>query len=193
MAFTNYDSKEINCKVVYFGAEGAGKTTNLRSVFSSTSSEVRSGLMDFSDEVEPTPYFDFLPVSLGYVNDFHVKMHLYTLPNNPLYPTTRSVILKGIDGYVFVADSRMESMLANLEAMRETQRILTAEGLPALEIPRVVQYNKRDLPDAIPVGVLRREINSYGVPDVEAVAKHSQGTLETLQEMAKLVLRQLKS
>lgn len=189
MAFTNYESKEINCKVVYFGPQGSGKTSNLRAVFSDTSSEVRSGILEFGDKVSSTQYFDFLPISLGYVQDFHVKMHLYTLPNNSLYETTRSVILKGMDGYVFVADSSMEALMSNLDAYRETQDILAQEGMAPLEMPRVIQYNKRDLPDAIPVGALRREINLQGAPDIEAIAKNSQGTLETLQEMAKLILQ----
>ena len=189
MAFTNYESKEINCKVVYFGAPGAGKTTNLRSIFSDTSSEVQSGLLEFDDVVAPTRYFDFLPISLGYIQDFHVKMHLYTLPNNTLYETTRSVILKGMDGYVFVADSSMEAMINNLDAHQQTQSILRHEGIEPLEIPRVFQYNKRDLADAVPVGVLRRELNVHGAPDIECIAKNSQGTLETLQQMAKLILQ----
>lgn len=189
MAFTNYESKEINCKVVYFGAPGSGKTTNLRSIFSDTSSEVQSGLLEFDDVVAPTRYFDFLPISLGYIQDFHVKMHLYTLPNNTLYETTRSVILKGMDGYVFVADSSMEAMINNLDAHQQTQATLRHEGIEPLEIPRVFQYNKRDLADAVPVGVLRRELNVHGAPDIECIAKNSQGTLETLQQMAKLILQ----
>jgi signal recognition particle receptor subunit beta len=191
MAFTNFDTKEINCKVLYFGAPGAGKTANLRSIFGNTSAEVRSGLLELDAEPQPTKFFDFLPVSLGHVKDFHLKLHLFTLPLNSLYESVGSVILKGIDGFVFVADSRVEAMADNVDCLLAARRILTEEGHNLAEMPRVIQYNKRDMADLVPVEVLRQELNPGLHPDHEAVATQSVGTMETLQAMAKQVIKRL--
>jgi len=191
MAFTNFDTKEINCKVIYFGPPGSGKTANLRSIYASTSSEVRSGMLELSDPGGSTQFFDFLPISLGHFRDFHLKLHLFTIPTNSLYESVSSVILKGVDGYVFVADSRVESLADNLEALLVARRMLTDEGYNVAELPRVIQYNKRDLPEAVPTDVLRGELNSVGSPEIEAVAVKSVGTMETLQAMAKLVIKRL--
>lgn len=191
MAFTNFDTKEINCKVLFLGPRGAGKTENLRSIYKNTSAEVRSGLLELEDASGPTKFFDFLPISLGPVKDFHIKLHLYTLPTNSLYDSVRTVILKGVDGFVFVADSRVEAMADNVEAMISARRLLTEEGYNVSDMPRVVQYNKRDLPDVLPLDILRQELNPGGVPDQKSVATQSVGTMETLQAMAKLILRKL--
>ena len=145
MAFTNFDSKEINCKIVYFGAQGSGKTENLRSIYSSTSQDIQSGLLEFAQDELDRKFFDFLPVSLGHVNDFHVKLHLYTLPHNPLYETVSSVILKGIDGYVFVVDSRFDAMGENIEALLSAKKLLSQDGSNPNDLPLVIQYNKRDV------------------------------------------------
>ncbi len=191
MAFTNFDTKEINCKVLYLGPRGAGKTENLRSIYKSTSAEVRSGLLELEDAAGPTRFFDFLPISLGHVRDFHIKLHLYTLPTNSLYDSVASVILKGVDGFVYVADSRVEAMADNVESLQAARKLLAEEGLNVADMPRVVQYNKRDLPDVLPLEILRQELNPGGVPDQKAVASQSVGTMETLQAMAKLILRKL--
>src|SRR5689334_9361348 len=113
MAFTNFDTKEINCKIIYFGSRGAGKTENMRSILANTSMEVKSGLLELDEGSGPTRFFDFLPISLGHVKDFHLKLHLFTLPANPLYESVSSVILKGVDGFVYIADSRVEAMADN--------------------------------------------------------------------------------
>ncbi len=192
MAFTNFDTKEINCKILFFGARGSGKTENLRSIFKNTSAEVKSGLLELDDAGQgPTKFFDFLPVSLGPVKDFHLKLHLFTLPANPLYESVTSVIMKGIDGFVFVADSRVESMADNVEGLIAARRLLTEEGYNVADMPRVIQYNKRDLNDLVPVEVLRQELNPGNVPDHKAVATQGIGTMETLQSMAKLVLKKI--
>lgn len=191
MAFTNFETKEINCKVLYFGARSAGKTENLRSIYRNTSAEVRSGLLELEEVAGPTKFFDFLPISLGHVKDFHLKLHLFTLPTNSLYESVSSVILKGVDGFVFIADSRVEAMADNVEGMAMARRLLTEEGLNVADMPRVIQYNKRDLPDLVPLEVLRQELNPGNVPDHKSVATQSLGTLETLQSMAKLVLRKI--
>lgn len=191
MAFTNFDTKEINCKIIYCGSRGSGKTENLRSVYRSTSAEVKSGLLELEESSGPTKFFDFLPISLGHVKDFHLKLHLFTLPTNSLYESVTSVILKGVDGFVYVADSRVESMADNVEGLIAIRRMLTEEGYNVADMPRVIQYNKRDLHDLVPLDVLRQELNPGNVPDHKAVATQGIGTMETLQSMATLVLRKI--
>jgi len=193
MAFTNFETKEINCKIIYFGPHGAGKTENLRSIYSNTSAEIRSGLLELNESKGATQFFDFLPVSMGFVKDFHLKLHLFTLPTNSLYESVSSVILKGVDGFVFVADSRVESMVYNVDSLTAAKRKLTEEGYNIAEMPRVIQYNKRDMNDLLPIDVLRAELNPGGVPDHEAVAMNSIGTMETLQTMAKSVIKKISS
>jgi signal recognition particle receptor subunit beta len=191
MAFTNFDTKEINCKIIYFGARGAGKTENLRSLYTNTSSEVRSGLLELDDLAGPTRFFDFLPISLGHVKDFHLKLHLFTLPTNSLYESVSSVILRGVDGFVYVADSRVEAMADSVDGLLAARRLLSEEGYNVADMPRVIQYNKRDLPDLVPLEVMRQELNPGNMPDQKSVATQSVGTMETLQAMAKLVLRRI--
>ncbi|MEY4632559.1 MAG: hypothetical protein RIQ81_2679 [Pseudomonadota bacterium] len=191
MAFTNFETREIHCKVVYFGPGGSGKTLNLKSIYSSTSSELKSGMMDMSGATGPTPFFDFLPVSLGTVKNHHVKLHLYTIPAHPLYETLTHTILKGLDAFVFVADSRMESMADNLDSLTQARHLLTDHGYNFTDLPRVIQYNKRDLEQLVPVDILREELNPAGFPDHEAIATRSIGTLETLQSVAKQIVSTL--
>ncbi len=191
MAFTNFETKEINCKVLYFGPPSAGKTASLRSIYSQTSPDVRSGLIELAEHTGPTQFFDFLPVSLGSIKDFHLKMHLYALPSHTLYATLPAVVLKGIDGYVFVADSRVDAMGENIVSLMAAKRLLSEEGYNASDLPRVIQYNKRDLPNTVPVEIMRQELNPGGAPDQESVAINSMGTMEALQAMAKQVLRRL--
>jgi len=194
MAFTNFDTKEINCKIIYFGAKNAGKTENLRSILSNTSTDVKSGLLELEEAPgvgTATRFFDFLPVSIGHVKDFHLKLHLFTLPANSLYESVNAVILKGVDGFVFVADSRVEAMADNVESLAEARRMLTDEGMNVADMPRVIQYNKRDLPDLIPLEIMRQELNPGNLLDAKAVATQSIGTMETLQAMAKQVLRKI--
>lgn len=191
MAFTNFDSKEINCKIVYFGCQGSGKTSNLRSIYSSTSQDIQSGLLEFETDEYDKKFFDFLPVSLGHVNDFHIKLHLYTLPHNPLYETVVSTILKGIDGFVFVVDSRFDSMGDNIEAFLHAKRLLSEDGLNPNDLPSVIQYNKRDVQGAVSIEKLRQEFNPLNTADCESIATEDQGTMDTVQKMAKLVLKKL--
>ena len=192
MAFTNFDTREINCKVIYFGPPGAGKTANLRSIFANTSSEVRAGLLEVGGEDDgASRFFDFLPISLGHIKDFHLKLHLFTVPSNSLYQSVSSVILKGVDGFVFVADSRIESLADNIDHYFQVRRMLTESGYNIADLPRVFQYNKRDLGEATPVDILRNELNPSRLPEQEAVAIKSLGTMETLQAMAKQVIKRL--
>ena len=191
MAFTNFETKEINCKIIYLGPRGAGKTANLKSIYGSTAIDARSGLIELEGGDGPTRFFDFLPISLGQVRDFHLKLHLFTLPVTSLYETVSSVILKGVDGFVFVADARVEAMADNVTALRDARRLLTDEGCNLADMPRVFQYNKTDLSDIFPVDILRAELNPGSLPDHKAIATQGIGTIETLQSMAKQVIKRL--
>lgn len=191
MAFTNFETKEINCKIIYFGPRAAGKTANLKALYSSTSTDARSGLIELEGEDGPTRFFDFLPISLGQVRDFHLKLHLFTLPMTSLYESVTSVILKGVDGFVFVADARVEAMADNVAALSDAHRLLIDEGSNVSDMPRVFQYNKTDLSDIIPVEILRAELNPGSLPDHKAIATQGVGTIETLQSMAKQVIKRL--
>lgn len=192
MAFTNFETKEIHCKVIYFGAPGSGKTANLKSIFTATSVEIQSGLLELHEVGGPTSFFDFLPLSLGQFRDFHLKLHLFTLPLNSLYLTVPSVILKGVDGYVFVADSRFECMADNVDYLNACRKTLIDEGYNTAELPRVIQYNKRDVPGAIPLDILRQELNSIGMPDFESIAVKGVGVMETLEGLAHLMTERME-
>ena len=191
MAFTNFETKEIHCKIVYFGPKGSGKTENLRSIFTQTSSDIKSGLLELKQDDSSTRYFDFLPLSLGQLGEFHVKMHLFTLPISSLYESTSSVILRGLDGFVFVADSRADSLVKNIEALDKCKKILLAEGYNVADLPRVIQYNKRDLPDIFPIDILREQLNPSGYPDVEASAINHVGITESLEAIAQQIMDKL--
>lgn len=191
MAFTNFETQEINCKILYGGPKGSGKTANLRSLLQKTSADVKTGVLELGDVPGPTQFFDFLPISLGQVNGFHLKLHLITLPQNSIYETLPGILVRGIDGIVFVADSRIESMVDNIEALVAMRRFLSEEGYSVADLPKVLQYNKRDLKDIAPLEVLRQELNPGRDPEIEAVALQNVGTLETLHAMARQTLLRL--
>ena len=193
MAFTNFETKEIHCKVIYFGCEHSGKTANLRSIFNSTSAEIQSGLLELHDDSGTTSYFDFLPLSMGQFKSFHLKVHLFTLPLNSLYETIPTVILKGVDGFVFVADSRIECLADNANHLSKCKKLLLDNGYSAGQIPKVIQYNKRDMPGIMPVEILRQELNPGGAPDFESVAIKGIGVIETLEGLAKLMTDKLEN
>ncbi|MDB2447067.1 gliding-motility protein MglA [bacterium] len=192
MAFTNFDTKEINCKILYLGTDGSGKSANFQKILEMTSPEVKSGLLELKPNGRTTQgFFEFLPISLGYVKDFHLKLHLYTLPQNSLYETVPSVILKGIDGFVFVADSTIEKLGVNITALEEAKRVLSSEGILPSAVPAVMQYNKRDLPSITPIEVLRAELNTARVPEIEASAHKGEGVMETLKLVSQQVIRNI--
>ena len=191
MAFTNFEAKEINCKIVYFGTHEAGKTENLRSILKATNPELKNGLLQLDHPNRTEKLFDFLPLSLGRVQDYHIKLHLFSLPQPCLFESVASVMLKGIDGFVFVADSRIEKLVENIEALKETERLMQEEGIPLFDLPRVLQYNKRDLKDIVPVDILARELNHTNAPEKEAVATQTVGTLETLELLTRQILQRL--
>jgi signal recognition particle receptor subunit beta len=192
VAFTNFETKDIHCKVIYFGAPSSGKSENLRSIFNQTSAEIKSGLLELRQEDGSTRYFDFLPLSIGELGEFHLKLHLFTLPVSSLYESTASVILNGVDGVVFIADSRPECLIENTDALAKCHRLLRDEGYNINDLPFVIQYNKRDLPGVMPTEILRREINRSGYPETEASALQGVGTLESLEAIIKQVVDRLE-
>ena len=192
MSFINYASRELNCKIVYYGPGLCGKTTNLQYIFNNTAEGAKGKMISLATETERTLFFDFLPLELGEIRGFKTRFHLYTVPGQVFYDASRKLILKGVDGVVYVADSQEERMDANLESLDNLRDNLTEQGYDLDKLPYVVQYNKRDLPGIVPVDELRRELNPTGVPDFEACAMTGEGVFETLKAVAKLVLTDLK-
>jgi signal recognition particle receptor subunit beta len=191
MSMINYASREINCKIVYYGPGLCGKTTNLEYVFNKVNPETRGKLISLATETERTLFFDFLPVDLGSVRGFKTRFHLYTVPGQVYYNASRRLILKGVDGVVFVADSKAERMDANIASLQNLYENLTEYGFDPEQLPMVIQYNKRDLPDAVGVEELRAQLNPGALPDFEAVATDGTGVFDTLKAVSKLVLKAL--
>jgi len=192
MSFINYASREINCKIVYYGPGLCGKTTNLQYVYQKTAPDAKGKMISLATETERTLFFDFLPLALGEIRGFKTRFHLYTVPGQVFYDASRKLILKGVDGVVFVADSQEERYDANIESMDNLRYNMTEQGYDLDKIPFIIQYNKRDLPNAMPVDELRRDLNTTGVPDFEACAATGEGVFETLKAVAKLILIDLK-
>ncbi|HUG15661.1 MAG TPA: ADP-ribosylation factor-like protein [Thermomicrobiales bacterium] len=187
----NYASREINCKLVYYGPGLGGKTTNLEYVYNKVSPETRGKLISLATEQERTLFFDFLPVDLGAIRGFKTRFHLYTVPGQVYYNASRRLILKGVDGLVFVADSQAERMDANIAALENLYENLSDYGYDPYQLPIVLQWNKRDMPNAVPVDELRRQLNPMGLPETEAVAVDGSGVFDTLKTVSKLVLKSL--
>ena len=192
MSFINYSSREINCKIVYYGPGLCGKTTNLQYIYNKTNPETKGKLISLSTETDRTLFFDFLPLSLGEIRGFKTRFHLYTVPGQVFYDASRKLILKGVDGVVFVADSQMERMEANIESVENLRVNLQEQGYQLEKLPYVIQYNKRDLPSAAPLDQLKTLLNPQGSTEFEAVATTGQGVFDTLKGVAKLVLTELK-
>ncbi len=192
MSFINYSSREINCKIVYYGPGLCGKTTNLQYIYNKTSPEAKGKMISLATETERTLFFDFLPLSLGEIRGFKTRFHLYTVPGQVFYDASRKLILKGVDGVVFVGDSQMERIEANIESLDNLRTNLADQGYNLDKLPYVVQYNKRDLPNVTPLEELRNLLNPTKVPEYEAVATNGQGVFDTLKAVAKLVLTELK-
>ncbi|MFQ6044903.1 MAG: ATP/GTP-binding protein [Gemmatimonadales bacterium] len=159
MSMINYASKEINCKLVYYGPGLGGKTTNLEHVYGKVSPDTRGKMVSLATETERTLFFDFLPVDLGTIKGFKTRFHLYTVPGQVYYNASRKLILKGVDGVVFVADSQIERMEANIESMQNLYDNMAEYGYDLTKIPFVIQYNKRDLPNAAPIKDLQAQLN----------------------------------
>ena len=192
MTFINYASREINCKIVYYGPGLCGKTTNLQHIYDSTAQEAKGKLISLATETDRTLFFDFMPLELGTVRGFKTRFHLYTVPGQVYYDASRKLILKGVDGVVFVADSQEERMDANIESLYNLEENLATQGYDLMKLPYVLQLNKRDLPNVIPMEDLAYELRKKDEPVFEAVAATGVGVFDTLKGVAKQVLTELR-
>jgi len=193
LSFINFAAREINCKIVYYGAGLGGKTTNLQVIYQKTADQQKGKMISLATETERTLFFDFLPLDLGSVRGFKTRIHLYTVPGQVFYDASRKLILRGVDGIVFVADSQEQRMDANVEALDNLMSNLKEHGYDFKKIPYVLQLNKRDLPNILPVDMLTTELRRKNEAVVEAVAFQGVGVFETLKEIAKQVLQELKA
>ena len=191
MTFINYAAREINCKIVYYGPGLCGKTTNLQYIYAKTKPEAKGQMISLETETERTLLFDFLPISLGTIRGFKTRFHLYTVPGQVYYNASRRLILKGVDGIIFIADSQRTRAEANIEAMHNLYENLESYGYDLSEIPFAIQYNKRDMPDSMSMEELRAQLNPMGVPDFEGVAIDGTGVFETLKSVSKAVVKNL--
>ena len=193
MTFINYASREINCKIVYYGPGLCGKTTNLQFIYEKTNPNAKGKLISLATETDRTLFFDFLPLGLGNVHGFKTRFHLYTVPGQVFYDASRKLILKGVDGVIFVADSQRERMDANVESLRNLEQNLKAQGYEIRSLPYVLQLNKRDLPSALPVEEMKAKLGLNNEPVLEAIAASDEGigVFDTLKAVAKLVLQDL--
>lgn len=192
MSFINYNAKEIHCKVVYYGPSLGGKTTNMQWIYAQTNPEMKSELEKSDTQTERTLFFDFLPIQMGDIQGFKTRLHLYTVPGQVVYDASRKLILKGLDGIIFVADSQKERMEENIESIKNLKINLDQQGYNIQEIPLVIQYNKRDLPNAASMGELRKALNLYNAPEFEATANTGVGVLESLKTVSKSIITVLK-
>jgi signal recognition particle receptor subunit beta len=192
LTFINYASREINCKIVYYGPGLGGKTTNLQYIYDSTAQQAKGKLISLATETDRTLFFDFLPLDLGTVRGFKTRFHLYTVPGQVFYDASRKLILKGVDGVVFVADSQRERMDANAESLFNLESNLKQHGYDLLKLPYVMQLNKRDLPNVVSVSDLRAELIRKDEPVFEGVANRGIGVFDTLKAVAKQVLMELR-
>lgn len=192
MSFINYASKEVNCKIIYFGPGLSGKTTNVQYIYEQTRSEQRGKLVTLSTENERTLFFDFLPLAVGDVRGYKTRFHLYTIPGQTFYEVSRQFILKGVDGVVFVADTQAERMEANIESFEALEKSLERQGYDLKKMPLVFQYNKRDMPGIVTLNELQATFNPAHRPHFEAVANRGEGVMETLQTVSQAIIYELK-
>ena len=192
MSFINFAAREINCKVVYYGPGLGGKTTNLQWIYDKTGDKSKGKMISLATETDRTLFFDFLPLDLGTVRGFRTRFHLYTVPGQVFYDASRKLILRGVDGVVFVADSQEQRMDANVEALDNLKENLVEHGYDLKTIPYVLQLNKRDLPNVLPVDDLKGELVTKSEPVFESVACQGTGVFETLKEVARQVFLELK-
>ncbi len=192
MSFINYNAKEIHCKVVYYGPSLGGKTTNIQWVYQKTAEDQKSKLVALNTDIERTLFFDFLPLNVGDIRGFQTRFHLYTVPGQVVYDASRKLILKGLDGVIFVADSQIERMDENLESLRNLEKNLEQQGYDIKEIPLLMQYNKRDLPNVASLAELRSALNPYNAPEIEGCASEGRGVFESLKTVSKSIINVLK-
>src|SRR5512143_3629027 len=192
MVLINYATKEIVAKIVYYGPGLCGKTTNLQQIFSRLNARKRGKMISLATEADRTLFFDFLPLELGVVQGFKVRFQLYTVPGQVFYSATRKLVLKGADAVIFVADSQVDVLGKNIESFEDMRQNLLENNLDPSNIPMVLQYNKRDLPNVLDVPTLDAKLNSRRLPRFEAVATEGAGVVETCKEVTRLLIRDLK-
>ncbi|MBC7458224.1 MAG: gliding-motility protein MglA [Bdellovibrionaceae bacterium] len=192
MSLFNYNAKEIHCKIVYYGPSLGGKTTNIQWMYQSLASDQKSKLVALNTEIERTLLFDFLPLDVGDIRGYNTRFHLYSVPGQIVYDATRKLILQGIDGVIFVADSQADRLDENLQAFENLEKNLYQQGYNIKDIPLVIQYNKRDLPNALPIGELRKHLNRYNSLEIEASAFEGKGVLESFKSISKSIIHTLK-
>ena len=190
MSLINYSSREINCKIVYYGPGLGGKTTNIQYVYDKVSPETKGKLVTLATEMDRTLFFDFLPLELGTVKGFKTRFHLYTVPGQVYYNASRKLILRGVDGIVFVADSQYEKMTENVESLQNLEDNLRTLKMNLADIPYVLQYNKRDLPNVAPVEYMEYLLNNRDVqvPSFTGCANKCEGVFETLNMITRMLL-----
>ena len=195
MSIVNYATREITCKIVYYGAGRSGKTTNLQYIYAQVPPDRKGNMVSLATQTDRTLFFDFLPLELGTISGFSTRLQLYTVPGQVYYQATRKLVLQGADGVVFVADSQARQLEENIESLQDLHGNLAEHGMDARTVPLVLQYNKRDLPAELLTGVdeLRDTLNFRGVPDFEADALHGPGVFETLRGISELVLKKLSA
>jgi len=192
MTFINYAAREINCKLVYYGPGLGGKTTNIKFIYEKTNPTSKGKLISLATETDRTLFFDFLPLDLGEIRGFRTRFHLYTVPGQVFYDASRKLILKGCDGVVFVGDSQAARMDANVESLKNLELNLREQGYDLKTMPYVLQFNKRDLPTALPFEQMKKSLQFKGEPIFEAIANQGTGVFETLKTIAKMVLMELR-
>ncbi|TDJ05917.1 MAG: gliding-motility protein MglA [Deltaproteobacteria bacterium] len=192
MSFVNYHTKEINCKIVYYGPGLGGKTTNIQYVYQKTSGENKGQIISLNTENERTLFFDFLPLDLGNIRGFKTRFHLYTVPGQVFYEASRKLILRGVDGIIFVADSQVEKMEANIESLEGLKKNLREQGYDIDKLPIVMQWNKRDLPNTTPEEEMQKELNKWNFPSFSATAMSGKGVFDSLKAVSKMVLMNLR-
>jgi signal recognition particle receptor subunit beta len=194
LSFINYSSREIILKIVYYGPGLCGKTTNIKYIYAATNPDARGKLISLETKQERTLFFDFLPLALPAIRGFKTRLHLYTVPGQLFYSASRKLIMKGADGVIFVADSQRERLEANIVSLEDLEENLHAYGYDISKIPFVIQYNKRDLPNIMPVEELRKQLNKWNVSDFAAIATapNGPGVFETLKAVVKMILVELR-
>ncbi len=193
MSFINHSSKEIFCKILYFGPSLSGKTTNLQWIYQETQQHNKSELFSLPTDTERTLFFDFIPFQVGKINGFDLRFHLYTVPGQVVYEPSRRLILKGADGLIFVADSQRERLSENQNSLQSLKTNIEKQEKSLEKMPFAFQYNKRDLSNALPLTELRAELNTWGAPDFEARAHIGEGVFDTLGCIMKKIIASLKS
>jgi signal recognition particle receptor subunit beta len=192
MSTVNVMAREVAAKVVFYGPGLSGKTTTLKKIYESVKPAHRGELMSLPTEADRTLFFDFLPVKVERVGEYSVRLALYTVPGQVFYNATRKLVLQGADGVVFVADSQEPADESNRESMANLEENLAEQGIRIEKFPLVIQYNKRDLPDVMPLERMRTALNTRGVPDFETCATSGQGVLEVLKAVMRLVIRDFR-